>query len=202
MTPLDVLKVLVGGYLTYDFIRYIAKGGLRRQYAMFCRTSWTRILGLVGQSTVIFSLVLVAGALLWMAWPDVFGFSWLNLLARRGESGTNLMVAPAGIPYFGVFFYLLLMLNIPRLARIEEYRFRLRTRDWPHAVRRSIRFGLAHCIIGVPIGFGLAISIGGLWFSYQYFRGGIRRSILAHTVYNWTVLALLGGFAVYDYISG
>lgn len=202
MTPLDVLKVLVGAYITFDFIRYVARGQMRRHYAVISRTRWPQILGLAAQSAVVLALALVVGVALMLLWPPVFGFSWLSLFSTKDEVGTNLLVAPTQVPYFGILFFLLLTVNIPRLARIEEYRFRLRTRDWPHAVLRSIHFGLAHCIVGVPVGFGLAISIGGLWFSYQYFHGGIRRSILAHTVYNWTVLTLLGGFAVYDYISG
>lgn len=202
MAPLDVLKILVGGYVTYDFVRYVVKGQMRRHYMLLARTRWPVFLSLVSQSLVVLALVLLAGVILILLWPPVLGFTWLSLLSTKRDVGTNLLVAPAKYPYFGVLFFLLLLVNVPRLARAEEYRFRLRTRDWAHAVRRSIRFGLAHCVVGVPIGFGLAIAIGGLWFSYQYFQGGIRRSILAHTVYNWTVLVLFGGYAVYDYLTG
>jgi hypothetical protein len=58
-------------------------------------------------------------------------------------------------------------------------------------VIRSITFGLIHVFIGVPIGVGLALSIGGLWLSRQYIIGGLERSTVYHTAYNLNVALLL-----------
>ena len=47
------------------------------------------------------------------------------------------------------------------------------TRTWLQGIYRSLVFGLAHLPMGIPLGAALALSIGGLWFTYQYFRGGV-----------------------------
>jgi hypothetical protein len=34
---------------------------------------------------------------------------------------------------------------------------------------------------------GLALAVGGLWFTHQYFRGGVERSTVHHLTYNLLV---------------
>ena len=56
---------------------------------------------------------------------------------------------------------------------------------------RSITFGLVHCIIGVPIGVGLALSLAGVWFTIQYIKGGLDRSTLYHSAYNLNIALIV-----------
>lgn len=58
-------------------------------------------------------------------------------------------------------------------------------------VLKSLTFGLIHCTIGVSLGTGLALTLGGLWFSYQYKNGGIELSTAHHVCYNAIVMILL-----------
>ena len=74
-------------------------------------------------------------------------------------------------------------------------------------IRRAVEFGLVHCLIGIPIGVGLALSIGGLYFTWAYLRRyratesrteAVAESTRAHLSYNLTVfgfvaVALLAG---------
>lgn len=69
--------------------------------------------------------------------------------------------------------------------------FRLGVVTWPDAFKWSLIFGLSHCIVGVPLSVGLALSIGGLWFHYQAFEGGISQSTIHHTAYNLILVTLL-----------
>jgi hypothetical protein len=43
---------------------------------------------------------------------------------------------------------------------------------------------------------GLALSLGGLWLTHQYFRGGVERSALHHTAYNLILVTLLFAYLV------
>lgn len=147
-------------------------------------------------------LVLVAVALsgyyLSVTFPLLNG-SWLHLLpiSQNGEA-TNLAAAPMQLPWVGPIFFVLFLLNIPYFASMEESLFRKGTRSWPDALLRSLAFGLVHCIMGVTVAMGLALSIGGLWFSWNYFRGGEERSTLHHATYN---LIAIGLFALAVLIS-
>lgn len=59
-----------------------------------------------------------------------------------------------------------------------------------------MRFGLVHCLAGIPVFAGLALSLGGLWFTYQYFRGGVEASTVHHLTYNLLIMAAIAVFLV------
>jgi hypothetical protein len=67
-------------------------------------------------------------------------------------------------------------------------------------LRRSVEFGLAHAIIGIPIGAALGLSVGGLYFTNRYMwtfrRTGdadlaMAESTRAHLGYNVLVLLIV-----------
>ena len=80
---------------------------------------------------------------------------------------------------------------MPRFAKQEEIQYRTGTRNWADGAWRSLRFGLAHRVMLIPFGASLALSVGGLWFTWMYFRGGTERSTLYHAAFNTTVLAVI-----------
>jgi hypothetical protein len=191
---LTALKVLFAAYLTFDFIRHIRKPRTRRLYQSFLGWGAWRLTKAALITIPVLLVVVAAATLLISAWPEVMGWSWLQLLAQPGEKeqGGNLIVSGAiRFPLFGLLFLVLFLINVPRLARYEEDQFRRGTKGWKQGALRSLHFGLVHCLIGVPIGAGLALGIGGLWFTYQYFKGGVRRSTMYHSVYNMILLVLL-----------
>jgi hypothetical protein len=194
MTILDVLKIGFGLFLAYDFIRYLRSGMLKRHWSVFSRRSakdWARALVLV--LVELAALLAVIGTLIAIS-PKILGFSWLTLLAQTPEeaTGTNLMIAPATIPWLGIGFFLLLGLNIPRLARREEEMFRRGTTSWKDAVPRSARFGAIHMIVGVPIAAAIGLMGSGLFFTWRYFVGGTRDAAFYHTIHNFILLSLVG----------
>ncbi len=121
-----------------------------------------------------------------------FNWSWFSLFTSKdpetGEEtpydGGNIHLIPSKMKYFGFVFLIILMINVPQYAYLEEKLFREGTVSWQHGLLLSFIFGMAHCIVGVPLGAGLAISIAGLWFTHQYFVGGVGLSTVHHTTYN------------------
>jgi len=157
--------------------------------------------GLLAQNLLVL-IVTVACALGLVRLFPWLNRSWLYLLPGWGSQAVNLNVLPATIKYFGPFFLVLLALNLPTLARSEELKYRQGTRDWRDALGRSVRFGLVHCVVGVPLYAGLALTVSGLWFTLQYFRGGVDRSTLHHVAYNLTVTLVVFPVLLLQMASG
>lgn len=108
-----------------------------------------------------------------------------------GSGQGNIMLSGLQWKYYAMIFLPVLLFALPTLAKYEEEDFRRGTRNWSEGIKRSIKFGLAHTIAFIPIGAALALSIGGMWFTYQYFKGGTERSTVYHAVYNSIVVVFL-----------
>ena len=126
-------------------------------------------------------------------------WSWFSLFTREnpetGEEtpheGTNIHLIPSNVKYFGLVFLVILAINLPEYAHMEEKWFREGTISWQHGLFLSLLFGMVHCIVGVPLGAGLAISVAGIWFTHQYFAGGVELSTVHHTTYNLILVSIL-----------
>lgn len=125
-------------------------------------------------------------------------FSWLKRKFIDSDSENNddkisgnFNLIPVQIKYFGLLFVIILAFNLPQFAGIEEHWFREGLLSWKSALIMSLALGMVHCLVGVPIGAGVAISFAGLWFSYQYFNGGVELSTVHHTTYNLVAISLL-----------
>ncbi|MCC6687182.1 MAG: hypothetical protein IT205_09360 [Fimbriimonadaceae bacterium] len=194
VTFLDVVKLGFTLFVTVNFVQYARSGQARRHMTVFVRrplSEWFKAVALV----IVEVAILVTAIYLLMGLSPILRFSWLSLLAK-GEEGTNLMVAPAQIPWFGLIFIGLLALNLPRLARREEEVFRRGTMNWKDATYRSLKFGLIHMVVGVPLGAALALWFSGMFFSWRYFVGGVRESTYYHTLHNGVILAFLASTLV------
>jgi hypothetical protein len=142
---------------------------------------------------VLAAVVAVAVGLLALNNPVLDWGWWTVVAAQVGDQngGGNIITAPFSYPLLIPPFVILLVLVLPRLAETEELMFRRGTRSWRDGAGRSLLFGLIHMLVGVPLAVALALSIGGLWFTRQYFLGGTHRSTLYHLMYNCLALALV-----------
>ena len=161
---------------------------------------------MVAQNLAIIVVVVSAFFVLTKLHP-VFKWSWFSLFQTREDEvagkepeGTNINIMPMHIKYFGLVFALLLMVNLPSLAMTEEKWFRAGTENWLDGLYISFLFGMVHCLVGVPVGAGVAITLGGVWFTHQYFSGGIELSALHHTTYNLILISVLFLFLVLKHI--
>lgn len=129
--------------------------------------------GHIGSALLVAALTFAAYFTISTAVPAL-DVSWLSVMSSEGssgEGGTNVLIAPATLPILGPIFIALLMFNMPLITRLEERLFRGGTRSYLGAIPRSLVFGLAHCLVDVPIAAGLVIAIPGMWFSRAYMAG-------------------------------
>ncbi|HZQ26075.1 MAG TPA: hypothetical protein VFA94_00120 [Acidimicrobiales bacterium] len=151
-------------------------------------------------------LVLVVVVVAASALIQVPGLSWGWWTAIGGTGnvivgGTDRAGLGALTRFTPVVFIALLIPLLPLFAEREELAFRAGAEhwSWPRRVRRAVDFGLVHLIMGIPIGVGLALSLGGGYFMWAYLRGyraGGRRAALvestcSHLAYNMEILVLV-----------
>jgi hypothetical protein len=138
----------------------------------------------------VFALTKVAPFLEW-SWFSLFTQKNHETGEEKPHEGTNIHLIPASVKYFGLVFLVIFAANLPEYARMEEVMFREGTISWEHGLLMSLLFGMVHCIVGVPLAAGLAISIVGIWLTHQYFAGGIELSTIHHTAYNLILVSAL-----------
>lgn len=179
--------------LTISLGASLFDGTLQKNLMVIENINWWIIM----QNFIVIIIVIVSFVGLIILHP-IFKWSWLSLFK---SDGTNINIIPMRIKYFGLLFALLLMANLPSLAMTEEKMFRLGTIGWIEGLNMSFLFGMMHCLVGVPIGAGLAIMIAGLWFTHQYFIGGIELSALHHTTYNLILVSVIFLFLILGHMK-
>ena len=150
------------------------------------------------------ALIAVIGAAVALLQVPGLDFGWWTALGGVGNPviGTTNRSHGALDWLVPALFLALLVVALPVLVEREERVFRLgaehRTR-WGNA-RRSLLFGLAHAVVGIPIGAALALSLGGVYLTWSYRRGwrwtgtqagAMAESTRAHLAYNIVILALV-----------
>jgi hypothetical protein len=150
-------------------------------------------------------IVVVIGVAALLIQVPLLSFGWWTALGGEGNPvfGTtdrSLGVLDVAIP---VAFVSLLVVSLPLLVAREEWIFRRgaeRRGTWAN-IGRCLLFGLAHAIIGIPLGAALALSLGGAYLTACYLRGwrttrsqvgALLESTRAHLAYNATILSFIG----------
>jgi hypothetical protein len=134
----------------------------------------------------------------------VLSFGWWSMIGGEGNPVVGVTEKDYGIVSVVVplFFIGLLIVGMPLLVAREEWVFRRGAEARGTAVNlgRSLVFGLAHAVIGIPIGAALALSIGGLYLTWCYLEGwketrtqtgSLLESTRAHLAYNLTIITLV-----------
>jgi hypothetical protein len=146
---------------------------------------------------------IIAAAFVLIQLP-VLSFGWWQAIGGVGNPAVGLTDQDLGIlnVLIPAFFLGLLVVALPLLVAREEWVFRrgAEHRGMWRNIGRSIVFGLAHAIIGIPLGAALALSIGGLYLTWCYLEGwratrtqagALLESTRAHLAYNAIILALV-----------
>lgn len=151
---------------------------------------------------VLVVVLVVAGLLIQL---PVLRWGWWTAIGGIGNpvtGGTEQTSGTALEWLVPLAFLLVLLPAIPLFAQAEERMFRFGAESWsrPKRVAKAIQFGLAHAIIGIPIGVALALSIGGGYFMWCYLRRyrathrpyeAMMESTRAHATYNVEIVVVL-----------
>jgi len=160
--------------------------------------SWTIVRGIRPRHIlpVPFLLAAVIGVaqVLWLIPPLRWG--WWTAIGGLGNPvfGTTERNQDTALAWLvPIVFIVLLLPALPLFAEAEERRFRVGAETWStrHRIWRGIVFGSVHALIGIPIAFALALSVGGWWFIYRYLKGGLLESTRAHTAYNGVIVLMV-----------
>jgi len=145
---------------------------------------------------VVASLLLLVPGMSWGWWTAIGGQGNPVTGTTDQTSGTVLAwIVP-------LVFIAALLPAIPLFALAEEQSFRQGAERWSFWRRASkcVLFGLAHALIGIPIGVALALSCGGAYFMLVYLRRwrathleheAVLESTRAHLVYNAGIILLV-----------
>ena len=145
----------------------------------------------------------------------VLSFGWWSVIGGEGNPVVGVTEKDYGIVsvVLPLFFIGLLIVGMPLLVAREEWVFRrgAEARGTAMNVGRSLVFGLAHAVIGIPIGAALALSIGGLYLTRCYLEGwketrtqtgALLESTRAHLAYNLTIITLVLASLLALYATG
>lgn len=176
------------GFQYAAMARELVAGNARATWHYFKRVNWKSLLA----SLPVLAAMIVLSE--FFNGSPLLNRSWLYHF--QNESA-NLNTAAFHIPIWGWLAAGLLILSLPDICATEERFFRGGTCNWWNAVPRSLAFGFMHCLVGVSLGTGLALTGAGLWFTLQYFKGGLERSTTYHLSYNLIICTLLLGYLAF-----
>lgn len=192
---LDVLSVAALAFVAtrlFGGTRLLARRHVRDHIVEILRG--LRVRHFVLAWPVLFLVLVTASALLLV--PGL-SWGWWSAIGGTGSPVLGVSETSKGSPLEWIvpaMFIVMLLPALPLFAEAEERRFRTGAENWstPKRIARALQFGLVHCLIGIPIGVGLALSIGGGYFTWAYLRGGVPESTRAHLAYNLSVFVIVG----------
>lgn len=159
----------------------------------------------------LIGVVLLVALGLW-AYVPVLHWGWWSLVSGSTRGGVLSSMVSTGASTLAnvaaLAFIAALMVIMPKQAHNEElvYRMDAEHHTWPRRLTRQLQFGLGHLIMGIPIAFALALSLGGVGFLLSYLSAihkgrtrdeAVLESARTHLAYNWTIMTLI----VMGYVS-
>jgi len=106
--------------------------------------------------------------------PKFMTWSWISMLGDGSVDAPsgNILAAPfkSGSVIIISIFWLLLTLALPYLAKGEEKVFRSLVFGTKSRIITSIKFGLIHMVVGVPLFIALILAVVGYIFSIFYVK--------------------------------
>jgi hypothetical protein len=165
----NIIATLVIGSALYSSYKDFRKDSSLLKMAYFTRPMdylWSFLM-VIGVMTTVITLSSIG-------LPKFMTWSWISMLGSEGADAPsgNIMAAPfkSGSVIIISIFWLLLTLALPYLAKGEEKVFRSLIFGTKKRIITSIKFGLIHMVVGVPLFIALILAVVGYIFSIFYLK--------------------------------
>ena len=165
----NIIATLVIGSALYSSYKDFRKDSSLLKMAYFTRPMdylWSFLM-VIGVMTTVITLASIG-------MPKFMTWSWVSMLGGDGADAPsgNIIAAPfkSGSVIIISIFWLLLTLALPYLAKGEEKAFRSLVFGTKSRIITSIKFGLVHMIVGVPLFIALILAVAGYIFSIFYVK--------------------------------
>ncbi len=165
----NIIATLVIGSALYSSYKDFRKDSSLLKMAYFTRSLdylWSFLM-MLGVMTTVITLASVG-------LPKFMTWSWISMLGNgsAGAPSGNILAAPfkSGSVIIICIFWLLLTLALPYLAKGEEKVFRSLVFGTKSRIITSIKFGLIHMVVGVPLFIALILAVVGYIFSLFYVK--------------------------------
>lgn len=150
-------------------IFYFERHRLGFSWDIYSRIRWHML-----PMTILTIIVTIATAIALYRIPWL-QYGWASLI--YGGKGNNVLIGPMleasrssfeWVRLLPIVFLVALFVVVPFMAHVEEQLFREDVTEWRRIIPRSLVFGMMHCLVGIPLAAGLALSIAGLYFGWRY----------------------------------
>lgn len=199
----NIIATLVIGSALYSSYKDFRKDSSLLKIAYFTRPMdylWSFLM-VVGVMTTVVTLASIG-------LPKFMTWSWISMLGNGADAPSgNIVAAPfkSGSVLIISGFWFLLSLALPYLAKGEEQSFRSLVFGTKNRIITSIKFGLVHMIVGVPLFIALILAVCGYIFSIFYVKAfykaakvdpytadevAVNVSTSVHAKYNFLIITL------------
>lgn len=174
----------------------------RNQYnfvyrAVYFTKPWDWLLAIVF-IIIMITLVIILPPIV----PAFLNFSWLHLLQKEStNANVEILYSVSDASRWLILpLWIFFLLILPKLAYQEERIFRHHNTRLIHCIFPNFKFGLMHCIVGVPIIVGLILGALGFLLSLKYIHHykkqgdtayGLLASTSVHGKYNIILITIL-----------
>jgi hypothetical protein len=165
----NIIATLVIGSALYSSYKDFRKDSSLLKMAYF-----TRPMDYLWSFLMVIGVMVTVVTFASIGLPNFMTWSWISMLgdgSADAPSG-NIIAAPfkSGSVLIIAGFWLLLTLALPYLAKGEEQSFRSLVFGTKNRIITSIKFGLIHMVVGVPLFVALVLAIIGYIFSIFYVK--------------------------------
>jgi hypothetical protein len=200
----NIIATLVIGSALYSSYK-----DFRKDSSLLKVSYFTRPMDYLWSFLMVIGVVVSVITLASIGLPKFMTWSWISMLGGEGTDAPsgNIMATPfkSGSVLIIGGFWLLLSLALPYLAKGEEETFRSLVFGTKKRIITSIKFGLVHMIVGVPLFIALILAVVGYIFSIFYVKAfykaaavdpysadkvAILASTSVHAKYNFLIITL------------
>ena len=184
---------IIGGLFLLNIVslyRQRKKDNISYRIVLFTRhKDWLLAFGLV--VAVISLLVLIEPYI-----PQFLRFGLFSLLDKGGtNANVEIIKQSSSISILLMLVvFAILMLLVPKAAMWEEEKFRYGITELKKSIFTNVKFGMLHCLVGVPIWIGIVLIFIGFAYTLKYLS--TYKKYKDHDLAVWSSTSLHGKYNV------